>query len=150
MPRAVLLGICASTGVILGLLGTVLHGNIWVLGEPDSGWVIPWGAVLGLVMLYLAMLWAGTTAGRVAEPMLMGSAAFTVASIAYIWTGSDQLVVPYSQIAFAALPGPVIASLLWWFGTALVTCAAMITVRMILIYDRARQPAEPVSPGPVD
>lgn len=139
MPRSVLLGICFATGIIAGVLGTALHGNIWIIGAIESGVVVPWGAALGLLILLLALLWAGTTARSLTEPMVLGSTAFTVATAAYMWPGADQLVVPYSQVAFNALPGPVIASLVWWLGSALVTIVGLVIVKWVLVADSARQ-----------
>lgn len=146
MARSVLLGICFASGAILGVLGTVLHGNIWMLGDVESGLVVPWGAAVALVILLLGQVWAGMTAGRLIEPMLMGATTFTVASVAYVWQGPDQLVVPYSQIAFETLPGPVIASVLWWLGSAAVTVVAMFLIKWILMMDatRARRAGAPV------
>lgn len=136
MPRPVLLGICFASGAILGVLGTVLHGNIWVVGDVGSGAVVPWGAAASLLILLLALLWAGTTGRSLMEPFVMGGTAFTVATAAYLWQGADQLVVPYSPLAMETLPGPVIASLVWWLGSGLVTLISMILNAWILAKDR--------------
>lgn len=133
----VLMGVCFSAGVVLGILGTVLHGNILVLGSTESGTVIPWGALLALVMCLMAQLWAGLKSGSLAEPMVMGVTTFTVATIAYLWPGPDQLVVPYSSEAMELLPGPTLASLIWWLGAAVVTLLAMVLVKWIVVRDRA-------------
>ncbi|GAA4828942.1 hypothetical protein [Garicola koreensis] len=138
MPRPVLLGICFAAGIIIGIIGTALHGNIWVIGEAQSGAVLPWGAALALLILLLGLLWAGTTARSLTEPLLLGATVFSVASIAYIWPGPDQLVVPYSSAAFQSLPGPVIASLLWWLGSAAITLVGLILVKWVLAADAAR------------
>ena len=136
MPRAVLFVICFACGVILGALGTALHGNIWVLGEPGSGAVVPWGAAVALLILLLALLWAGTTGRSLVEPLVMGASTFTVATAAYLWPGADQLMVPYSALAVETVPGPVIASLVWWLGAGVVTLVSMLLVKWILIRDR--------------
>lgn len=138
MPRPVLLGICFAAGIIAGILGTALHGNIWIIGDVDSGLVVPWGAILSLLLLLLMLLWAGTTEGSLTAPLLLGASAFTVATAAYIWPGPDQLVVPYSAVAFDALPGPVIASLVWWLGSAGITLVGLIAVRWVLSADALR------------
>ncbi|MBO0595674.1 hypothetical protein I2485_07610 [Nesterenkonia sp. E16_7] len=135
--RPALLGVCFSAGVVLGILGTVLHGNIVMLGSTETGTVLPWGAVLALLMCLMAQLWAGLKSGSLLEPMLMGVTTFTVASIAYLWPGPDQLVVPYSPEAMALLPGPTLASVIWWLGTAAVTLISMVLVKWILVRDRA-------------
>jgi hypothetical protein len=136
MPRPVLLGICFASGVFLGVLGTVLHGNIWVIGDAESGFVVPWGAALALLILLLALLWAGTTGRSLVEVLVMGGTAFTVATIAYLWPGPDQLVVPYSPLAMETIPGPVIASLVWWLGAGAVTLFSMLLSTWILAKDR--------------
>ena len=51
MPRPVLLGASFAVGIIAGILGTALHGNIWVIGDVESGLVLPWGALLSLLLL---------------------------------------------------------------------------------------------------
>ncbi|MGO1192292.1 MAG: hypothetical protein ACTMHH_00325 [Nesterenkonia sp.] len=139
MPRSILLGICFAAGAIIGILGTALHGNIWIIGEAQSGVVLPWGAALALLLLLLGLVWAGTTGRSLTEPLVLGATVFTVASIAYIWPGADQLVVPYSAVTFESLPGPVIASLLWWLGSAAVTLVGLILVKWILAADAARE-----------
>ncbi|WP_300343725.1 hypothetical protein [Nesterenkonia sp.] len=139
MARSALLGVCFACGVILGILGTVLHGNIWVIGEAGSGLFLPWGAALALLILLLAVLWAGTTSGRLAEPALLGGSAFTVATVAYLWPGPDQLVVPFSPAALESVPGPVIASLVWWFGSAVITAAGLIAGKWVVLADVAGQ-----------
>lgn len=150
LPRPVMLGASLLGGVVLGILGTLLHGNIWMIGEVDSGVVLPWGAALGLLILLLGMMWAGTTARSLVEPTLLGITAFTVATVAYLWPGPDQLVVPYSPLAFEALPGPVIASLVWWLGCAAVTIAAMLLVKWVLVADAARARGPQLPARPVD
>lgn len=135
--RPVLLGICFSAGVVLGILGTVLHGNILVLGPTETGTVVPWGAVLALLMCLMAQLWSGLKSGSLLEPTVMGVTTFTVATIAYMWPGPDQLVVPYSPEAMELLPGPTLASLIWWLGAAGVTLLAMILVKWIVVRDHA-------------
>lgn len=135
--RPALLGVCFSAGVVLGILGTVLHGNILMLGATETGTVLPWGAALALLMCLMAQLWAGLKSGSLLEPMLMGVTTFTVASIAYLWPGPDQLVVPYSPEAMELLPGPTLASVIWWLGTAAVTLVAMVLVKWIVVRDRS-------------
>ncbi|GAA1157523.1 hypothetical protein [Nesterenkonia sandarakina] len=135
--RPALLGVCFSAGLVLGILGTLLHGNILVLGSTETGTVLPWGAALALLMCLMAQLWAGLKSGSLAEPVLMGATTFTVATIAYLWPGPDQLVVPYSPEAMALLPGPTLASLIWWLGSATVTLIAMVLVKWIVVRDRA-------------
>lgn len=135
--RPALLGVCFSAGVVLGVLGTALHGNIWMLGTTEAGTVVPWGAALALLMCLMAQLWAGLKSGSLLEPMLMGVTTFTVASIAYLWPGPDQLVVPYSPEAMQLLPGPTLASVIWWLGTAVVTFLAMVLVKWIVVRDHA-------------
>lgn len=138
MPRPVLLGASFAVGIIAGILGTALHGNIWVIGDVESGLVLPWGALLSLLLLLMLVLWAGTTEGSLTAPTLLGASAFTVATAAYVWPGPDQLVVPFSPLAFDTLPGPVIASLVWWLGSAGITLVGLIAVRWILTADAAR------------
>lgn len=138
MPRSVLLGICFAAGIIIGVLGTSLHGNIWIIGAVETGIVLPWGAALALVLLLLALLWAGTTARALGAPLVLGASTFTVASAAYIWPGADQMVVPFSEVTFDSLPGPVIAGVLWWLGSAAVTLIGLLLVKWILMVDAKR------------
>ncbi|WP_146341104.1 hypothetical protein [Nesterenkonia sp. NBAIMH1] len=135
MPRAGLLGACVTIGVVLGIIGTALHGNIWMVGEAGSLALVPWGVLVALGLLLAAQLWAGTTARAALEPMVMGASAFTVATAAYIWPGPDQLVIPYNELTWEAMPGPVLVSLLWWGGTAAVTAASMLLTQWVLAQD---------------
>ncbi|NLS10658.1 hypothetical protein HGQ17_11785 [Nesterenkonia sp. MY13] len=143
MPRSVLLGICFASGAMLGILGTALHGSIWMLGsDPTSAAMLPWGAALALLIQLLALLWAGTTGRSLVEPMLLGSTTFTVATIAYLWPGPDQLVVPFASQTWEALPGSVLASLIWWLGTAVITLIGMLVVKWVLVADVAEEATE--------
>ncbi|GAA1813749.1 hypothetical protein [Nesterenkonia flava] len=150
MARPVLLGICFATGLIWGALGTLIHGNLWIIGGTQTGLVLPWGAALALLIALMAQIWAGLTAGRLTETLVMGASTFTVASIAYGWPGPDQLMVPYSPQAYELVPGPVIASGLWWLGSAGVTLLAMVLVKWILARDayRRAQGLRPRQPPP--
>ncbi len=111
--RPVLMGVAFSVGVILGVLGTALHGNITMIGTVQDGTPILWGAGLALLIALLAQLWMGLTADSLAESTVMGITIFSVATLAYIWPGADQLMVPYSPQTMDALPGPTLAP---WSG----------------------------------
>ncbi len=130
---------CFAVGVALGVLGTLIHGNIWVLGDVGSGLVLPWGAVFALVLVFAALVWAGTTSGSLAEVLLLGGTVFTVVTAVYLWPGPDQLMVHYSPQVWESLPGPVIASVVWWLGSAAVTILAMFAVRVVLITDDVKR-----------
>lgn len=132
-----LMGVCFSAGVLLGLVGTALHGNIHMVGEVQGGTVIPWGAALALLMCLLAQLWAGLRSGSLLEPTVMGVTTFTVVTAAYMWTGPDQLMIPYNQHSMELLPGPTVASLIWWLGSAAVALLAMVLVKWVLARDAA-------------
>ncbi|MFD5821204.1 hypothetical protein [Nesterenkonia xinjiangensis] len=135
--RPVLMGICFTGGAVIGVLGTAVHGNLWMLGETHTGFVIPWGAVVALLLSLLGQLWAGLRADSLLEPTVMGITTFTVVTIAYLWTGPDQLMVPYSAEAMQLLPGPTLASLIWWLGSAGITLVSMVLVKWILARDKA-------------
>ncbi|GAA1172356.1 hypothetical protein GCM10009674_05240 [Nesterenkonia xinjiangensis] len=132
-----LMGICFTGGAVIGVLGTAVHGNLWMLGETHTGFVIPWGAVVALLLSLLGQLWAGLRADSLLEPTVMGITTFTVVTIAYLWTGPDQLMVPYSAEAMQLLPGPTLASLIWWLGSAGITLVSMVLVKWILARDKA-------------
>jgi hypothetical protein len=68
----------------------------------------------------------------------MGITIFTVATVAYIWPGPDQLMVPYSAEVMEVLPGPAIASLVWWLGSGIVALASMILAKWMLAREAAR------------
>lgn len=134
--RPVLMGLAVGIGVVLGVLGTALHAGIWVIGETQGGLVIPWGAALALLICLLAQLWIGLRADSVVEPTTMGAVTFSLVTVTMVWPGADQLAVPYSAEAMEALPGPTIASLVWWFGAAGITFVSMLAVRWLI----AREP----------
>ena len=135
--RPVLMGVAFSLGVILGILGTALHGNIIMIGAVESGTPILWGAGLALLITFTAQLWIGLQAGSLAESTVMGITTFTVVTLAYMWQGPDQLMVPMGAETMDALPGPTLASALWWLGSAGVALLAMILIKWILVRDVA-------------
>ena len=135
--RPAVMGLVFSIGAVLGVLGTGIHGNILVLGEPGSAAVVPWGAALALLMALAAQLWAGLWAGSLVEAAVLGITVFSVASLAYVWPGPDQLMVPYSAEVMDALPGPAIASLAWWLGSGVVALASMILTKWLLAREAA-------------
>ncbi|GAA3279931.1 hypothetical protein [Nesterenkonia halobia] len=134
--RPVLMGLAVGIGAVLGVLGTALHAGIWVVGETQGGLVIPWGAALALLICLLAQLWIGLRADSVVESTTMGAVTFSLVTVTMVWPGADQLAVPYSAEAMEALPGPTIASLVWWFGSAGITFVSMLAVRWLI----AREP----------
>lgn len=134
--RPVLMGLAVGIGAVLGVLGTALHAGIWVVGETQGGLVIPWGAALALLICLLAQLWIGLRADSVVESTTMGAVTFSLVTATMVWPGADQLAVPYSAEAMEALPGPTIASLVWWFGSAGITFVSMLAVRWLI----AREP----------
>lgn len=145
--RPVLMGVAFSLGVILAVLGTALHGNIIMIGTVDEGTPILWGAALALLICLLAQLWMGLQADSLLESTVMGITIFTVTTAAYMWWGPDQLMVPYSPETMDALPGPTLASLVWWLGSAGVALLAMVLIRWILVRDAAsRAVQDPVQP----
>ncbi|GEM_PF-1472270 len=145
--RPALMGVAFSVGIILGILGTALHGNIIMIGTVEDGTPILWGAGLALLIAFMAQLWIGLQVGSLAESTVMGITTFTVVTLAYMWTGPDQLMVPMSAETMDALPGPTLASALWWLGSAGVALLAMILIKWILVRDVAshavQQSAQP-------
>ncbi|MDO5493661.1 MAG: hypothetical protein Q4F53_08645 [Nesterenkonia sp.] len=146
MRRAALLGAAFSFGAVLGVIGTALHGSIWMIGDVRDGFVLPWGAALALLICLLAQLWVGLRSGSLVDTAVMGITTFTVATAAYLWPGPDQLVVPYSPEAMEMLPGPTIASLIWWLGSAAVTLITMVLVKWIVARDEALHRADRLTP----
>ncbi|MDR8018069.1 hypothetical protein [Nesterenkonia aerolata] len=146
MTRAAILGVAFASGAILGVLGTALHSSIWIFGETRGGLVVPWGAALALLICLLAQLWIGLRSATLVDTAVMGITTFTVATAAYLWPGADQLVVPYSSEAMEMLPGPTIASLVWWLGSAAVTLVSMVLVKWIVARDEALHRADRLTP----
>ena len=131
--RPLALAGAVALGVGVGLLGTVLHLQLWA---PTETWTLPWGAVLALVLVGSTQLWWSR---RTASPVaggLLGAVAFTVAWALQLLPGHDDLGLPWHAHLLDALPGAMLASGLWLLGLPL----AVVAVQVVAARERRRRP----------
>lgn len=112
-----------ALGVGVGLLGTVLHLQLWA---PTGTWTLPWGAALALVLVGSTQLWWSR---RVAWPVaggLLGAVAFTAAWALQLLPGHDDLGLPWHARVLEVLPGAMLASGLWLLDLPLVVVSVLV------------------------
>lgn len=109
--------ISVVSGLLAGVLGTGVHGNIW--HAAPHVW-IPWGAVLALGLLLSLSLWSGTTTRRIWAAAVPGVVAYATAfALAFAKPGSALVV-----LSGASAIG--VAGLLWFGGILVITLVAVV------------------------
>ncbi|MCP3426097.1 PIG-L family deacetylase [Rothia sp. AR01] len=103
------------TGVVLGLLlgfiGTMYHASILYL----TGWFVPWGAVLAVLMVLAGTLWAAHHTRRTWATALPGVVAFCTVGL-FVFARTDAfLVVPSTRAAIG------VAGIVWTLGILAAT-----------------------------
>lgn len=106
----------------VGLLGTVLHLQLWA---PTGSWTLPWGAAAALVLAGSTQLWWSRRSDLPVAGGVLGAVAFTAAWALQVLPGPDALGIPWRPEVAAALPGAVLASLLWLLGLPAVVVAVL-------------------------
>ncbi|WBL17914.1 hypothetical protein [Citricoccus sp. NR2] len=103
-------------------MGTLLHLQLHWFGSV----VIPWGAVLGLLLVACAQLWATLATRQLWVGALMVVAAYTVIiGIAFTST-QDVFNIAINSYTWQELPGPVVAEGLWLFGVPVVAIIVLL------------------------
>ncbi len=115
-------------GMAAGILGTVLHLNLSWLG----GVLLPWGALLALLLVAAVQLWASLSTRELWVGGLVAVAAFTTVLLMRYWPGSDLFAVHLDQYTLQALPGPAVAGALWQWGVPAVGVAVMLITQRLL------------------
>lgn len=141
------------SGLLAGVVGTAVHGNIARFG--DGVW-IPWGAPLALALLLSLSVWSGTTTRRIWAAAVPGIVAYGAAFVLAFGRQDSPLVV----LSITSAIG--LAGLLWFGGILVVTLLSVVlvgrwwrrrraAVRRVLAEQAAEAfDAEPlVSPGDV-
>ena len=116
------------TGAAAGILGTVLHPHFAWLGEV----VLPWGAVLALVLAASAQAWWALRSGAAVAGGVCAIAAFTTALVLSAWPGLDTFAVGLSEYTLRVVPGPAIAGAVWLWGLPVVAVITMALVQPLL------------------
>lgn len=105
------------SGLLAGVLGTGVHGNIWHVAP--HVW-IPWGALLALGLLLSLSLWSGTTTRRVWAAAVPGVVAYAAAFVLAFGKPGSALVVLSATSAIG------LAGLLWFGGILVITLVAVV------------------------
>lgn len=105
--RWAVLAAAAGAGVGAGLLGTSLHGHAWFLNGSDA--VVPYGAVLALVLLAAVGMFVGLWSRSSWIVVWCGAAAYATAGLLSLQLGAFGMI-------FDNMQGRV-----WLYGIAFVT-----------------------------
>ncbi|XNZ01487.1 hypothetical protein ACL90Y_05865 [Micrococcus luteus] len=127
------LAVAVALGVLVGLLGTVLHLQLWA---PAGTWTLPWGAVLALVLVGSTQLWWSRRSRSTVAGGLLGAVAFTAAWALQLLPGDDDLGLPWQTNLFSVMPGATAASGLWLLGLPLV----VVAVQLVSAREQQRRP----------
>ncbi|WP_231559334.1 PIG-L family deacetylase [Kocuria sp. ZOR0020] len=108
-------GVC---GLLAGILGTGVHGNILRLG----GLTLPWGVLLALALVVSVSVWTGATTRRIWAAAVPGVVAYAVAfALAFLRPDSPLIV-----LGFDSAIGRV--GLAWFGGILLATLFSVVVV----------------------
>lgn len=107
------------SGLLAGILGTAVHGNILHLSP--HVW-IPWGAVLALALLLSLSVWSGTTTRRIWASAVPGIVAYAAAFVLAFGRQDSPLVVLGTTSAIG------LSGLLWFGGILLITLLSVVVV----------------------
>ncbi|MCT1367489.1 PIG-L family deacetylase [uncultured Kocuria sp.] len=84
-----------SLGLIVGFIGTLFHASIGYF----SGWYLPWGLVLALILVLSATVWTAHVTRRAWATVLPGVSAFILVGF-FVYARSDSLlVIPNPSVA---------------------------------------------------
>ena len=84
-----------SLGLIVGFIGTLFHASIGYF----SGWYLPWGLVLALILVLSATVWTAHVTRRAWATVLPGLSAFILVGF-FVYARSDSLlVIPNPSVA---------------------------------------------------
>jgi hypothetical protein len=115
-------------GAGVGILGTVLHTHFARVGEA----VLPWGAVLALVLAASAQLWWTLRSSVAWAGGLTAIAAFTTALALSAWPGLDTFAVALNEYTLRVVPGPAIAGAVWLWGIPVAAVLTMVVAQPLL------------------
>lgn len=105
-------------GLLAGILGTGVHGNVWRV----SGVPIPWGMLLALALLISLSIWSGTTTRRIWAAALPGVVAYAVAfALAFLRPDSPLIVLGVGSVIGLVGFG-------WFGGILLATLVSVVIV----------------------
>ena len=124
--RAALGAVLIGAGV--GVLGTVLHTHFAWLGEA----VLPWGAVLALVLAASAQLWWTLRSSVAWAGGVSAIVAFTTALGLSAWPGLDTFAVALTEYTLRVVPGPAISGAVWLWGLPVVAVLTMLVAQPLL------------------
>jgi hypothetical protein len=121
-------------GAAVGILGTVLHLNFAWAGTV----VLPWGAVLALLLVGSAQLWWTLRSSLAWTGGVVAIAAFTTAMAMGNWPGLDAFAVGANEYTLSVVPGPAIAGMVWIWGIPVVAIITMLVAQPLLRHPAAR------------
>ena len=120
--------LAVTLGVIAGVCGTVLHLNLSWIG----GVLLPWGALLALLLVAAVQLWASLSTRELWVGGIVAVAAFTTVLVMRYWPGSDSFAVGLDEYTLQVIPGPAVAGALWQWGVPAVGVVLMLITQRLL------------------
>ncbi|QCU77685.1 hypothetical protein E7744_05350 [Citricoccus sp. SGAir0253] len=121
-------------GAAAGVLGTLLHAHFLRLGEA----VLPWGAVLALLLVAAVQLWWTLDSAVPWTGGVTAVGAFTAALALGAWPGADVFAVGLTEYTLRVVPGPAIAGAVWLWGLPVVAVLTMLVAQPFLRGPAAR------------
>jgi|GEM_PF-2264892 len=113
-------------GLAAGAVAVLWQAWATVLTSPGLI-VLPWGAVLGSLVVFGAAVSWGLYAARRWVPGLLGLCAFAVLAATSLG-GHDTLLAPLDTRYFAVAPGAVWSAIVVTVGTIVATLVALVIV----------------------
>lgn len=115
-----------------GLLGTLLHLQLTWIGSV----MVPWGALLALLLVASAQLWATLSTGKPWVGALTVVLAYLVAGFMAFGAAPDIFNVPINSYMWQMIPGPMIAEILWLLGVPVLAVVVLVITTRLLADDR--------------
>ena len=111
------------SGVVAGVLGTLLHGHLLVIG----GTQLPLGALGALLLAGSLFLYCGLWARNVIMTALAGAVAYVVVGLLSM-SSKILILTGSSEVA----PTVALAGNVWLFGVLVMTLAAVAVGAVVL------------------
>ena len=126
-------------GVLAAVLGTSLHGHVVYAGDT----AVQAGAVLALILSCAVSVFVGLWSRSAVWSAVTGVVTYIVLGIFSSGLGESPLIV--TGTSAAQQPDVVTAGMIWLFGQALATIAAVFITARVLSSDRRAERAADVS-----
>ncbi|GAA4474572.1 hypothetical protein GCM10023190_08700 [Enteractinococcus fodinae] len=132
------------TGVITGLVGTVMHLNSYWTGS----FGIPWGVAVALLIAGLGQWWLGLRTANVLAVGLTGIGQYVTLAVLTLFSRGDLFTVPLNAQTWEFVPHLVIATVVWHVGLLALTIVLMFRINRTLQRTKAQLATAPSTAQP--